>query len=70
MSSWKGNVILEVVANFDLCIGHALFGMVGSHNDYINVLHNTPMFVRLVEGQTPKCKDQWSSIHERVLPSL
>jgi hypothetical protein len=31
------NVVLEAVADYDLCIWHSFFGMAGSHND-INVL--------------------------------
>jgi hypothetical protein len=43
------SVVLEAVANQDLWIWHAFFGMVGSHND-INVLQCSNVFSRLVEG--------------------
>jgi hypothetical protein len=45
-------IILEVVADKDLWIWHAFFGMPGSHND-INVLHRSSLFARLAEGQAP-----------------
>eukprot|EP00267_Zea_mays_P022060 XP_008646466.1 uncharacterized protein LOC103627939 [Zea mays] len=41
------------VADKDLWIWHAFFGMPGSHND-INVLHRTSLFARLADGQAPK----------------
>jgi hypothetical protein len=50
-------VILEAVASQDLWIWHSFFGMAGSHND-INMLHRSPVFNRLVEGQTPECNYQ------------
>jgi hypothetical protein len=43
-------IILEAVADKDLGIWHAFFGMPGSHND-INVLHRSSLFARLAEGQ-------------------
>jgi hypothetical protein len=48
------NVILEAVADYDLWIWYAFFGMAGTHND-INVLDAalSPVFVRLTEGQAP-----------------
>jgi hypothetical protein len=46
-------VILEVVASQDLWIWHSFFGIPGSHND-INVLHRSPVFANLVEGQAPE----------------
>lgn len=46
-------IILEAVASKDLWIWHAFFGMPGSHND-INVLHRSPIFARLAEGQGPQ----------------
>jgi hypothetical protein len=45
-------VVLEVVADQDLWIWHAFFGMAGSHND-INVLQCSNVFSRLVEGHAP-----------------
>ncbi|XP_034586698.2 uncharacterized protein [Setaria viridis] len=61
-SAWQGmytghvhepTIILEAVADKDLWIWHAFFGMPGSHND-INVLHRSSLFARLAEGQAPK----------------
>ncbi|XP_024311973.1 uncharacterized protein LOC112269446 [Brachypodium distachyon] len=60
-SSWQGmytghvrepTIILEAVASQDLWIWHAFFGLPGSLND-INVLHRSPIFTRLAEGQAP-----------------
>jgi hypothetical protein len=59
--SWQGmykghkggcNVVLEAVADKDLLIWHAFFGMAGSHNN-INVLQCSNVFSRLVEGLAP-----------------
>jgi hypothetical protein len=49
------SVVLEAVADQDLWIWHAFFGMAGSHND-INVLQCSNMFSRLVEGHAPLVK--------------
>jgi hypothetical protein len=46
-------IILEAVADKDLWIWHAFFGMLGSHND-INILHRSSLFARLAEGQAPE----------------
>jgi hypothetical protein len=46
-------IILEAVADKDLGIWHAFFGMPGSHND-INILHRSSQFARLAEGQALK----------------
>jgi hypothetical protein len=63
-SAWQGmytghvhdpTIILEAVADKDLWIWHAFFGMPGSHND-INVLHRSSLFARLAEGQAPEVK--------------
>jgi hypothetical protein len=43
-------IILEAVASRNLWIWHAFFGLPGSHND-INVLHRSPLFAKLAEGQ-------------------
>ena len=60
-SAWQGmytghvhepTIILEAVADKDLWIWHAFFGMPGSHND-INVLHRSSLFARLAEGEAP-----------------
>ncbi|KAK1605896.1 hypothetical protein QYE76_029569 [Lolium multiflorum] len=50
-SEWC-TVILEAVASHDTWIWHSFFGMAGSHND-INVLQRSPLFDRLVYGQSP-----------------
>jgi hypothetical protein len=61
-SAWKGmytghfhepTIILEAVASRNIWIWHAFFGLPGSHND-INVLHRSPLFAKLAEGQAPK----------------
>jgi hypothetical protein len=61
-SAWQGQcsghhhtptVILEVVASKDLWIWHAFFGLPGSLND-INVLHRSPLFAKLSNGEAPK----------------
>ncbi|XP_008680649.2 uncharacterized protein [Zea mays] len=61
-SSWHGmysghlhepTIILEAVASQNLWIWHAFFGLPGSHND-INVLHRSPLFSKLAEGQAPQ----------------
>jgi hypothetical protein len=46
------NVVLEALADQDLWIWHALFGMTGSHND-INVLQCSDVFQMLIEGNAP-----------------
>ena len=48
------SVVLEAVADYDMSIWHALFGMVGAHND-INVLERSPVFSRLANGQALEC---------------
>jgi hypothetical protein len=61
-SAWQGmyighvhepTIILEAVADKDIWIWHAFFGMPGSHND-INVLHRSSLFARLADGEAPK----------------
>jgi hypothetical protein len=48
----KPTIILEAVASFDYWIWHAFFGTPGSCND-INVLHRSPVFDKLAEGNAP-----------------
>ena len=45
-------IILEVVADYDLWIWHAYFGMPGSNND-INVLESSRLFSNLTQGIAP-----------------
>ncbi|XP_019166679.1 PREDICTED: uncharacterized protein LOC109162433 [Ipomoea nil] len=47
-------IILEAVADYDLWIWHAHFGMPGSNND-INVLEASYLFSNLVNGIAPPC---------------
>ncbi|XP_057533049.1 uncharacterized protein LOC130810948 [Amaranthus tricolor] len=73
-AAWKGQyqcragvptLILEVIADHDLWIWHAFFGMLGSYDD-LNVLYRSPLFVDLferrvnftsiTEPQTPKAR--------------
>ncbi|KAL6125686.1 hypothetical protein ACLB2K_073740 [Fragaria x ananassa] len=53
-SGRKGSptIILEAVADYDLWIWHAYFGLPGSNND-INVLEASHLFADLVEGNSP-----------------
>ncbi|XP_071683795.1 uncharacterized protein [Lolium perenne] len=46
------SVMLEAVADQDLWLWHAFFGMAGSHND-INVLHFSDVLQKLIEGNAP-----------------
>ena len=46
-------IILEAVASQDLWIWHSFFGLPGSLND-INVLHRSPVFAKLAEGEAPE----------------
>jgi hypothetical protein len=46
-------IILELVASHDRSIWHAFFGVAGSNND-INVLNQSPLFVDVIKGRTPK----------------
>jgi hypothetical protein len=46
-------IILEAVASHDLWIWHAFFGLPGSLND-INVLHRSPLFAKLSNGEAPQ----------------
>ena len=52
----KGNtyptVVLEAVASQDLWFWHGFFGSPGSIND-INVLGNSPIFCKLLDGRDP-----------------
>ena len=48
----KPTIILEAVADYDLWIWHAYFGMPGSNND-INVLDSSHLFSNLTQGIAP-----------------
>ncbi|XP_073121824.1 uncharacterized protein [Henckelia pumila] len=50
--SGSPTIILKSVADYDLWIWHAFFGMPGSNND-INVLEESNLFSNLVQGITP-----------------
>ena len=45
-------IILEAVADYDLWIWHAFFGLPGSNND-INVLESSHLFANLAAGTAP-----------------
>jgi hypothetical protein len=46
-------IILEVVASHDRWIWHAFFRVTDSNND-INVLNQSPLFIDVIRGRTPK----------------
>ncbi|XP_047337985.1 putative nuclease HARBI1 [Impatiens glandulifera] len=50
--SGKPTIILETVANYDLWIWHAYFGLPGTNND-INVLESSHLFSDLTQGISP-----------------
>ncbi|XP_021617979.1 uncharacterized protein LOC110619028 [Manihot esculenta] len=50
--SGSPTIILEVVADYDLWIWHAYFGMSGSNND-INILESSYLFSDLAKGIAP-----------------
>ncbi|XP_020254065.1 uncharacterized protein LOC109831137 [Asparagus officinalis] len=50
--SGSPTIILEAVADYDLWIWHAYFGLSGSNND-INVLEASHLFAKLAEGIAP-----------------
>ena len=50
--SGSPTIILEAVADYDLWIWHAHFGLPGSNND-INVLEASHLFANLAEGKSP-----------------
>ncbi|XP_075507568.1 uncharacterized protein LOC142544399 [Primulina tabacum] len=51
--SGSPTIILEVVADYDLWIWHAYFGMPGSNND-INVLGSSNLFFNIAQGIAPR----------------
>ena len=50
--SGSPTIIFEAIADYDLWIWHAYFGMPGSNND-INVLEASPLFSNLAKGIAP-----------------
>nr|XP_051221651.1 uncharacterized protein LOC127339896 [Lolium perenne] len=65
-------VILEAVADHDLWIWHAFFGMAGTNNDF-NVLQRSSVFARLAEGQAPAVnfeKTRWKLILQHTRKQL
>ena len=50
--SGSPTIILEAVADYDLWIWHAYFGLLGSNND-INVLDSSHLFYNLTQGIAP-----------------
>ena len=50
--SGSPTIILEAVADYDLWIWHAYFGMPGTNND-INVLDSSHLFSNLAQGIAP-----------------
>ena len=50
--SGSSTIILKVVADYDLWIWHAYFGLPGSNND-INVLQTSHLFSNLAEDTAP-----------------
>ncbi|XP_057545937.1 uncharacterized protein LOC130824930 [Amaranthus tricolor] len=61
LAAWKGQyqgrggvstLILEAVADHELWIWHAFFGMPSSYND-LNVLYQSPLLIDLFEGRAP-----------------
>ncbi|KAK1648358.1 hypothetical protein QYE76_066163 [Lolium multiflorum] len=52
--SRDATIVLEAVASQDLWIWHAFFGLPGTLND-INILNRSPLFARLVRGESPPC---------------
>jgi hypothetical protein len=65
-------IILEVVAFHDRWIWHTFFGVVGSNND-INVLNQSPLFIYVIRGHTPKCHSLlmvMSTIWDIISPML
>ncbi|XP_073312269.1 protein ANTAGONIST OF LIKE HETEROCHROMATIN PROTEIN 1-like [Primulina huaijiensis] len=53
--SRKPTIILEAVADYELWIWHAYFGLPGSNND-VNVLSKSHLFVNLANGVAPPAK--------------
>ena len=53
--SGSPSIILEAVADYDLWIWHAYFGLPGTNND-INVLESSHLFSNLAQGIAPPAK--------------
>ncbi|XP_075507570.1 uncharacterized protein LOC142544402 [Primulina tabacum] len=67
--SGSPTIILEVVADYDLWIWHAYFGMPGSNND-INVLGSSNLFFNIAQGIAPRAHytifPKWSTIVQSI----
>jgi hypothetical protein len=50
---YEPTIILEAVASEHLWIWHTFFFLPGPYND-IKVLHRSPLFAKLAEGEAPQ----------------
>ncbi|KAG2224575.1 hypothetical protein INT45_003715 [Circinella minor] len=59
-------VILEAVASHDLWIWHSFFGVPGSCND-LKVLHKSPLFDEVINGNAPSVTYTVNNNHGEVV---